>query len=66
MTATTYARLAAVVFAIVAVLQFARASLGWPVLIGSVEVPTWASWLAAFAAAALVWLGYFASNGRNT
>ena len=39
MSAANYARLAAVVFAIVAILQLARAAAGWPMGIGVVEVP---------------------------
>lgn len=66
MTASSYARLAAVVFAIVAVLQIARAVMGWPVLIDSVDVPTWASWAAAVVATALAIIGIAASSERNT
>jgi hypothetical protein len=44
-SASSYARLAAVVFAIVAIVQLARAAAGWPVTI-AVEVLVWASWVA--------------------
>jgi hypothetical protein len=46
MSPSSYARLAAVVFAIVAIVQLARAAAGWPVTIGAAEVPLWASWFA--------------------
>jgi hypothetical protein len=63
MTATNYARLAALVFAIVAVLQFARAVSGLPVIVGaSTSIPLWASWVACIVTAGLAWVGYHASR----
>jgi len=62
MSATSYARLAAVVFAIVAILQLARAAAGLPVRIGTAEVPVWASWAACVVAGVLAWLGFSASR----
>ena len=47
MTAKNYARLAAVIFAIVAVLQLGRALSGLPVTVGATSIPLWASWIAA-------------------
>ena len=46
MTAKSYARLAAAVFSIIAVLQFSRATMGWQVMIGSHNIPVWPSWIA--------------------
>ena len=44
MNAKTYSRLAALIFAIVAVLQLARAMSGWPVTVGTTfSIPVWAS-----------------------
>jgi len=63
MTATQYALLAAVIFALVAVLQLIRAVMGLPVTIGQTSIPTWASWLACGVAIVLAWLGYAASHG---
>ena len=63
MSAVSYARLAAVVFAIVSILQLARAAVGWPITIGTVEVPVWASWLACVLAGVLAWLGFSAPRG---
>ena len=63
MTAKNFSLLAAVIFAIVAVLQFARAVSGWPVTLGTtISIPLWASWLACIVAAALAWLGFDASR----
>jgi len=63
MNASSYARLAAIVFAIVAILQLARAVAGWPIAIGTVEAPVWASWVACVVAGILAWLGFSASRG---
>jgi hypothetical protein len=47
-TTKSYARLAAAVFSIVAVLQFSRAVMGWQVMVGSHSVTVWPSWIAFF------------------
>jgi len=62
MTAKNYARLAALIFAIVAVLQLARATSGLPVTVATTSIPLWASWIACFVAAGLAWLGFDASR----
>jgi hypothetical protein len=63
MTAKNYSRLAALIFAIIAVLQLARAVSGVPVTVGStISVPLWASWVACIVTAGLAWLGYDASR----
>ena len=63
MSAITYSRLAALIFAIVAVLQLARAMSGWPVTVGTTfSIPVWASWIASVVAAGLAWLGFNASR----
>jgi hypothetical protein len=44
MTPKTYSRLAALIFAIVALLQLARAVSGWPITVDTnISVPIWAS-----------------------
>jgi hypothetical protein len=58
MNALSYARLAAPIFALIAVLQLARAVAGWPLTIGGVIVPLWPSWLACAVAGVLAWLGF--------
>ena len=63
MTAKNFSLLAALLFAIVAVLQFARAVSGWPITLGTtISIPLWASWVACILAAALAWLGFNASR----
>jgi hypothetical protein len=61
MDAKSYARIAAVVFAIVALLQLARAVSGWEITINGAAVPLWASWLATVVAGALAVAGLTAS-----
>ena len=60
MSATNYARLATTIFGIIAVLQLVRAVACWPVTVGGMDVPVWASWLACVVAALLSWLGFSA------
>ena len=62
MDATRYARLAGAVFAVVAVLQLARAAMGWSVSFEGTAIPIWASWVAAVVAGALSWLGLKATK----
>ncbi len=63
MSARHYALLAALIFTLVAVLQLIRAVAGWPITVGTVSVPLWASWVAFVVAAVLAWLGFKASRG---
>ena len=62
MHATSYAYLASAIFAVVAFLQLARAIAGWPVTIGDIGIPLWASWVAGVVAAAMAWLGLAAGR----
>lgn len=63
MTATSYSRLAAVVFAIVAILQLTRAFGAWPpIMVGTTMMPERPSWVACVVAAGLAWLGFKASR----
>ena len=61
MNATTYSRVAASVFLLVALLQLLRAIAGWPITIGDTMIPVSASWIACVVAAALAWLGFSAT-----
>jgi len=63
MTATQYSLLVALVFALVAFLQIARAVMGLPITVGQTSIPVWASWLASGVAIILACLGYAASKG---
>jgi hypothetical protein len=63
MTVKNYSRLAALIFAIVAVLQLARAVSGLSVTVGTtISIPLWTSWIACVVAAVLAWLGFKASR----
>lgn len=58
MTAQSFARLAAVIFAIVAIVHLLRALAGLEIDIGGVGIPVWTSWIAAVAAGFLAYLGF--------
>jgi hypothetical protein len=64
MSLRTYALLAAVIFAIGAVLQLMRAILGWSITVettwGLISIPIWPNWIAFLAFGLLAWLGYTA------
>jgi len=62
MRAISYSRLAATVFAIVALIQLLRALAAWPILIAETTIPVWASWIAFVVASGLAWLGFTASR----
>ena len=62
MTSAHYSLVASIIFALVAILQIARAATRLPVTVGKTVVPVWASWLACAVAAVLAWLGYSASH----
>ena len=61
MTANQYSLLAALIFALVAVLQIARAVARLRITIGRTSIPIWASWVACGVAIILAWLGFAAS-----
>ena len=51
-----YAVVSGVLFGVIAVLQAVRALYQWPVHVGSVGIPVWASWVAVVVAGSLcVW-----------
>jgi hypothetical protein len=56
MDAKSYPRVAAIIFAITAVLQLVRALSGWEVTLNGALLPLWASWLASTGALAFVGL----------
>jgi len=60
MNASSYARFAGAIFAVIALLQLARAVAGWPVTVGDVTMPVWPSWVAFAVAGGLAWLGFTA------
>jgi len=64
------ALLAAMIFALMAVLQLMRAILGWQVAVdlgwGMFSMPFWPNWVASAAFALLAWLGFTISRGSTT
>ena len=66
MTARSYSLLAAVIFAVIAILQLMRALLGLQITVetssGPMTVPLWPSWIAFAAVGLLAWLGFSASR----
>ena len=63
MTARTYSKVAAAIFALIAILQLTRAIGGWPTIsVGGAIMPVWPSWIACVVAALLAWLGFTASR----
>jgi hypothetical protein len=64
MTAQQFSRLAAIIFAIIALLQLWRAISGFEVAVGGEIMPIWPSWIAAFVAGFLAYLG-FTAGGRQ-
>jgi len=62
MNASSYARLAGAIFAVIALLQLARAVAGWPVTVGDITMPVWPSWVAFAVAGGLAWLGFTARS----
>jgi hypothetical protein len=57
-----YSRLAAVIFAIIALLQLVRVLLAWDVTLNGVAIPLFVSGMACFLAAAMAWLGFGVSR----
>jgi hypothetical protein len=58
MTTRAFCTLAAAVFALIALLQLIRIVLGWPITLDGLNVPFWASWIAAIVAGALSFVGF--------
>jgi len=53
----TFAAVAGVIIALVALLHLARIVLGWPAVIGVWTVPMWVSWFGLIVAGALAYFG---------
>lgn len=62
MTAYRFSRLAAVIFAIIALLQLLRAFTGFEITMGGEIIPVWPSWIAAIVAGFLAYLGFTATG----
>ena len=63
MTAQHFSRLAAIIFAIIALLQLVRAISGFEIAVGGEIMPIWPSWVVALVAGFLAYLG-FTAGGR--
>jgi len=61
MDAKIYSRIAAAIFAIIAILQLVRAVSGWDITLNGTPVPLWPSWLASVVAGLLAFVGLTAS-----
>jgi hypothetical protein len=57
-----YSRLAAVIFAVIALVQLLRVLFAWEVMLNGVPIPLFVSGMACFIAAAMAWLGFTASR----
>ena len=57
MTEKTFATIAAVIFALVALLHLLRLVMGWSVVIDSWTVPMWVSWVGLVVAGGLSYYG---------
>jgi hypothetical protein len=62
LTTLGYSRLAAAVFAFMAVVQLGRAVMGIDVVLGTMSMPIWVSLLAAGVGGILAWLGVTAKG----
>ena len=57
-----YSRLAAVIFAVIGLVQLLRVLFAWEVTLNGVPIPLFVSGMACFVAAAMAWLGFGASR----
>ena len=57
MTEKTFATIAAVIFALVALLHLLRLVMGWSIVIDSWMVPMWVSWIGLVVAGGLSYYG---------
>ena len=57
MTEKTFATIAAVIFALVALLHLLRLVMGWSAVIDSWAVPMWVSWVGLVVAGGLSYFG---------
>ncbi|MEI7804318.1 MAG: hypothetical protein WCI56_03215 [Hyphomicrobiales bacterium] len=62
MNAKNYSTVAATVFALMALVQFARAMMGWPIIFYGIDIPLWPNWVACVILGSLSVLGFRASR----
>jgi hypothetical protein len=63
MTTKTFCAIAAVIFALVALLHLLRLAAGWPIVIGTWTVPMWLSWIGLAVGAVLSYFGARLARG---
>jgi cytochrome c biogenesis protein CcdA len=61
MSAKSFSMLAAVIFALGAVVQFLRIVLAWEIVVNGTPLPYWPNWVAVVVLAALSLLGFRAA-----
>jgi hypothetical protein len=61
MSARSFCRLAAAIFALIAVLQLLRIATGLSVTVDGVPIPFWPNWIAVLVAGSLSLLGFRAA-----
>jgi hypothetical protein len=62
MSARTFCLLAAILFAIMALVQLSRPLMEWSVMLNGHELPTWPNWIAFFVFGVLSVLGFTAAG----
>ena len=65
MSARSFCLLAAILFAVLALVQLSRPLMEWSVTINGHELPTWPNWLAFFVFGTLSVFGFTAAGRRN-
>jgi hypothetical protein len=65
MSARTFCLLAAVLFAVMALVQLSRPLMEWSVTINGHDLPTWPNWLAFFVFGTLSVFSFTAAGRRN-
>ena len=58
MTPRMFSLTGSIIFAIISILQLARAFFGWPVTIDGYDVPLWVSWITFIVASGLSHVGW--------
>ena len=58
MNRNTYLTVTATLFLVMAIAHLLRIIFGWPVEVGGLSIPFWASWLAVLVTGALAYFGF--------
>jgi hypothetical protein len=60
----TFNAVASVIFVVVALLHLLRIYMGWPIVIASLTVPMWVSWIGLVVAGSLSYFGLSLATRR--